>query len=53
MALIQFDTDVTMLRRGKLRVPVQPDTVLQQGDILVLRGTAENIQRAEQRLLKK
>lgn len=53
MALVQFDTDVTMLRRGKLRVDVQPDTVLQQGDIVVLRGTAENILRAEQRLLKK
>ncbi|MBB3212725.1 CPA2 family monovalent cation:H+ antiporter-2 [Herbaspirillum sp. Sphag1AN] len=53
MALVQFDTEVTMLRRGKLRVDVQPDTVLQQGDIVVLRGTAENILRAEQRLLKK
>jgi len=53
MALEQFDTEVTMLRRGKLRVEIMPDTLLQQGDILVLRGTAENILRAEGRLLKK
>ena len=53
MALEQFDTEVTMLRRGKLRVAIKPETLLQQGDILVLRGTAENILRAEGRLLKK
>jgi CPA2 family monovalent cation:H+ antiporter-2 len=53
MALEQFDTEVTMLRRGKLRLDMTPDTLLQQGDILVLRGTAENILRAEKRLLKR
>jgi CPA2 family monovalent cation:H+ antiporter-2 len=53
MALEQFDTEVTMLRRGKLRLEITPDTLLQQGDILVLRGTAENILRAEKRLLKR
>jgi len=53
VALEQFDTEVTMLRRGKLRVDILPDTLLQQGDILVLRGTAENLSRAEARLLKK
>ncbi|MCW5296980.1 cation:proton antiporter [Herbaspirillum lusitanum] len=53
VALEQFDTEVTMLRRGKLRVGFTPDTVLQTGDIVVLRGTGENILRAEKRLLKK
>lgn len=53
IALEQFDTEVTMLRRGKLRVEFTPDTVLQTGDIVVLRGTGENILRAEKRLLKK
>ncbi len=53
VALEQFETEVTMLRRGKLRVEMTPDTVLQQGDIVVLRGTAENILRAEKRLLKR
>jgi len=53
VALQQFDTEVTMLRRGKLRVEFKPDTVLQAGDIVVLRGTGENILRAEKRLLKK
>ncbi|WP_034295996.1 cation:proton antiporter [Herbaspirillum sp. RV1423] len=53
VALEQFDTDVTMLRRGKLRIDFTPDTILQAGDIVVLRGTGENILRAEKRLLKK
>ena len=53
VALEQFDTEVTMLRRGKLRVDFAPDTQLQTDDILVLRGTAENILKAEKRLLKK
>jgi len=53
VALEQFDTEVTMLRRGKLRVEFTPDTVLQTSDIVVLRGTGENILRAEKRLLKK
>src|SRR5450830_1645403 len=53
VALEQFDTEVTMLRRGKLRVEFTPDTQLQTDDILVLRGTAENILKAEKRLLKK
>jgi K+/H+ antiporter YhaU regulatory subunit KhtT len=31
---------------------VTPETVLQGGDIIVLRGTAESVARAEKRLLK-
>jgi len=51
LALDQFDTEVTMLRRSKARLPVLPATILQTGDIVVLRGTAENIARAEKHLL--
>ncbi|WP_050465440.1 cation:proton antiporter domain-containing protein [Herbaspirillum autotrophicum] len=51
LALDQFGTEVTMLRRSKARLPVLPATILQTGDIVVLRGTAENIARAEKHLL--
>jgi len=51
LALDQFGTEVTMLRRSKARLPVLPATILQTGDIVVLRGTAENITRAEKHLL--
>ena len=51
LALDQFGAEVTMLRRSKARLPVLPETVLQTGDIVVLRGTAENIARAEKHLL--
>lgn len=40
-----------MIRRGKNRIDSRPETVLQQGDIVVLRGAAEGILRAEARLL--
>lgn len=53
VALEQFDIHITMLRRGKQRIEMVSGTVLQQGDILVLRGSAENLARAEMRLLKK
>ena len=49
----QCGTEVAMLRRGKLRVEAAQDTVLMGGDIVVLRGTSENILRAEKRLLSK
>ncbi|MDO8179825.1 MAG: monovalent cation:proton antiporter-2 (CPA2) family protein [Undibacterium sp.] len=44
--------DVTTLRRGKQRLEQQDDIVLQEADIIVVRGTAESVARAEQRLLK-
>jgi CPA2 family monovalent cation:H+ antiporter-2 len=40
-----------MIRRGKKRLDSTPETVLRQGDIVVLRGAAEEILRAEARLL--
>ncbi|NUU03121.1 cation:proton antiporter [Herbaspirillum robiniae] len=49
----QCGAEVTMLRRGKQRVEAAEDTILMGGDIVVLRGTSENILRAEKRLLSK
>jgi len=44
--------EVTSIRRGKLRVEVAKDTVLEAGDVVVLRGVADAVNRAEQRLLR-
>jgi CPA2 family monovalent cation:H+ antiporter-2 len=50
--LIELGAEVTAVRRSKSRLDVTPETVLQGGDIVVLRGAAEGIARAEARLLK-
>ena len=42
--------EVTSIRRGKARVEVAKDTVLEAGDVVVLRGVADAVNRAEQRL---
>jgi monovalent cation:H+ antiporter-2, CPA2 family len=52
LKLPEIKAEVTILRRGKNRVEVTPDTMLQSGDIVVLRGTTEGVARAEERLLK-
>jgi CPA2 family monovalent cation:H+ antiporter-2 len=44
--------EVTSIRRGKGGVEVAPETVLQAGDVLVLRGAADAVNRAEQKLLR-
>ena len=48
----ELDVTVTTLRRGKTRIELTPDLQLQSGDVLVLRGTAEGVARAEQKLIK-
>jgi CPA2 family monovalent cation:H+ antiporter-2 len=48
----EFSAEITAVRRSKSRIDVTPETVLQGGDIIVLRGTAESVARAEKRLLK-
>ncbi len=50
--LAQFGAEVTTLRRCKSRIDLTSDIVLQEGDIVVLRGTSESVSRAEKRLLK-
>jgi CPA2 family monovalent cation:H+ antiporter-2 len=44
--------EVASIRRGKGGVEVTPETVLQAGDVVVLRGAADAVHRAEQRLLR-
>jgi CPA2 family monovalent cation:H+ antiporter-2 len=44
--------EITALRRGRSGVPLTPEAVLQAGDIVVLRGAADAISRAEGRLLQ-
>ena len=50
--LNELGVDVTTVRRGKDRLEPDPDIVLQALDVVVVRGTAESVARAEQRLLK-
>jgi CPA2 family monovalent cation:H+ antiporter-2 len=52
LKLRDIGAEVTIVRRGKSRVEVTPETVLQAGDIVVLRGNSEGVARAEERLLK-
>lgn len=43
---------VSSIRRGKSRLEVTPELVLEAGDVVVLRGAADAVNRAEQRLLR-
>lgn len=52
LKLREIGAEVTILRRGKTRVDIHPEVMLQSGDIVVLRGTPEGVARAEARLLK-
>ncbi|NDC09401.1 MAG: potassium transporter [Oxalobacteraceae bacterium] len=51
LALSEEGAEVTAVRRGKSRLAFSPDLRLEAGDVVVLRGTAEAIERAEKRLL--
>lgn len=52
MSLSETGAEVTAVRRGKSRIDVAPETILQSGDIVVLRGTTEGVARAEAQLLR-
>jgi monovalent cation:H+ antiporter-2, CPA2 family len=52
LKLPEVRAEVSILRRGKSRVEVTLDTVLQAGDIVVLRGTTDGVARAEDLLLR-
>lgn len=43
--------EVTTIRRGKVRLPVDSSTILESGDVVVLRGSAPAVARAEHQLL--
>ncbi len=49
--LQELGAEITAIRRGKVRIAVSVSTVLEAGDIVVLRGGSEGIARAEARLL--
>ncbi len=51
LGLSELGAAVTAVRRGKIRLAFSPDTRLEAGDVVVLRGTAEAVERAEKRLL--
>ena len=44
--------EVTSIRRGKARLAASAETALESGDVVVVRGTAEAVTRAETRLLR-
>ena len=44
--------EVSSIRRGKGRLDVSPEVVLEAGDVVVVRGVADAVNRAEQRLLR-
>jgi len=44
--------EVTTIRRGKQRLPIGPETILAAGDVIVLRGGAQAVARAEALLLE-
>lgn len=48
--LARFGAEISSVRRGKGRLSITPETVLQSGDIIILRGAAEGIAKAEERL---
>jgi len=50
--LAELEVDVTAVRRGKQRLELAQQIVLQEGDVVVVRGSAEAVARAEHRLLK-
>ena len=52
LRLNELEVDVTTLRRGKQRLELDPEIILEAFDVIVVRGTAESVARAEQRLLK-
>jgi CPA2 family monovalent cation:H+ antiporter-2 len=52
LELHEVGAEVTTIRRGKERLEVTPRSVLASGDVVVLRGSAEAVDRAEGRLLQ-
>ena len=52
LELHEVGAEVTVIRRGKERLEVTQRTELEMGDVVVLRGSAEAVDRAEGRLLQ-
>jgi CPA2 family monovalent cation:H+ antiporter-2 len=52
LELEETGAEVNSIRRGKSRLTVTPETVLEAGDVVVLRGAADAVARGEHRLLR-
>jgi len=52
LRLAELEVEAVDVRRGKNRLELKAETVLESGDIVVLKGSAEALARAEARLLK-
>jgi len=52
LELQEVGAEVATIRRGKGRLAVAPETQFEHGDVVVLRGSAEAVARAEGRLLR-
>ena len=52
LELDEVGAEVTIIRRGKERIDVTPHTMLNAGDVVVLRGSGDAVTRAEGRLLQ-
>lgn len=52
LAFAELGAEAIAIRRGKISIDVSAETLLQAGDIVVLRGVTEGVARAEARLLK-
>ncbi len=52
LKLNAFGAEITAVRRGKNRIPFSPDTQLEAGDVVVVRGNAAAIELAKAYLLK-
>ena len=52
LALGELGAEVTTIRRGKQRLDITAHTQLEAGDVVVLRGAADAVTRAEGRLLQ-
>jgi CPA2 family monovalent cation:H+ antiporter-2 len=50
--LDRIGAQIVMVRRGKRRIDFQADTILEDGDNIVVRGSKEAVVLAEERLLK-
>ncbi|MCC6069435.1 monovalent cation:proton antiporter-2 (CPA2) family protein [Massilia sp. GCM10020059] len=51
LELEEVGAEVAVLRRGRERVDASRESVLAEGDVVVVRGSAEAVSRAEERLL--
>jgi CPA2 family monovalent cation:H+ antiporter-2 len=52
LQLKDVDVEIASIRRGKMGIAPTEDTILQAGDIVVLRGSADSVVRGEERLLR-